>query len=415
MRSFQFLCLMAITTYVMLSSHVYAQLPSVETLPDREGLPQALKMEDGTPITSAQQWNEKRRPELKQLFQQAMFGFLPAPPDHVLYTTAAKGSICNHKGILFEYLLTLPDHAASSDGQVKHALLSLIIPANATKPAPVFLALNKCGNHEILPDENITFQEKKIRHGGCRTTQRGEKKDYWSLETLLDRGYGFATCHVADFEFDAANDQTASKKQTEAGTLATWAWGLHRCVDVLSQQAEVDASKICLIGHSRRGKAALFAAAMDERIALVVPHQSGTGGMALSRDNNQETVTRITTIFPHWFSKRFAEYAGNEQKLPIDQHLLMALVAPRPLMETSGLQDTWANFEHSLKGIQEASKVYEFLGTTGIKAGGMIIGPEKLTPENVGHLVQYRLDTKHVLTKEYWDGILDFADIHLAD
>ena len=158
-----------------------------------------------------------------------------------------------------------------------------------------------------------------------------------------------------------------------------------------------------------------MAGAFDERIALVVPHQSGTGGMAMNRDNDQETVARINKSFPHWFSDSFVPFGDcNEAKLPIDQHLLVALVAPRPLFDGEGDQDKWANFDNALRSLQGADKVYKFLGGKGLIGGGVVRGDEPFTDANCGDLVQYRRDEKHVLNRDYWRRILDFADRKLG-
>jgi hypothetical protein len=184
-------------------------------------------------------------------------------------------------------------------------------------------------------------------------------------------------------------------------------------MDYVETVPEIDPKRMCLIGHSRRGKTVLFAAAMDERVALVVPHQSGTRGMALSRNNDQETVKRINTVFPHWFCGNFKAFNDNETQIPFDQHLLVALVAPRPLLDTAGLKDTWANYESALRNLKAASPVYEFLGAQGIQGDGVVQGDESITGPDFGTIMQFRLDTKHELNKDYWRGILDFADAQL--
>ena len=134
-----------------------------------------------------------------------------------------------------------------------------------------------------------------------------------------------------------------------------------------------------MTGHSRLGKTALVAAAFDERIALVVPHQSGTGGCALSRDNDQETVERINRVFPHWFDGVFKEFNRREDRLPIDQNLLECLVAPRPIIDTEGLQDKWSNPGNAFRSLQAADKVYKFLGLRGLVGSGVIRGESRST------------------------------------
>jgi len=286
---------------------------------------------------------------------------------------------------------------------------------------PVFLGLNKCGNHTVTADPRIHIDETARRHENCGGTEaRGAKADFWCVDYLIARGYGFATFHESEIDPDKhdftdgihAHYDLPHPPEAQWGTLRAWAWGLSRCVDYLVTDPLVDANRIAAIGHSRRGKTALLATALDDRIAMVVPHQSGTGGMALSRDNDQETVKRINDHFPHWFNDNFAKFNDNEAALPFDQHLVAALIAPRPLLETMGLQDRWANYESSLQGIQAADPVYKLLGSPGIKGTGMLEAVP-ITAENSGPLQQYRLDTKHTLNKDYWVAILDFADLYL--
>jgi (4-O-methyl)-D-glucuronate---lignin esterase len=241
---------------------------------------------------------------------------------------------------------------------------------------------------------------------------------------LIDRGYAFATYHNADMDPDV-HDFTDGihpyyadlpwPKETHWGTIAAWAWGLQRCVDYLVTEEALDSEGICVTGHSRRGKTALLAGAMDERIALVVPLQSGTGGCALSRNNDQETVERINRVFPHWFNDTFTEFNDNEAQLPIDQHLLMALVVPRPLLDIGGLQDTWANYESALLALKAADPVWKFLGASGMNGTGVIQGEDPIGGPNFGTILQYRRDTPHRIDKGYWRAILDFADLRLGD
>jgi len=196
------------------------------------------------------------------------------------------------------------------------------------------------------------------------------------------------------------------------GTLAAWAWGIQRVVDYLQLDDTIDNDRICVTGWSRRGKAALFAAAMDERIDLVVPHQSGTGGMALSRMNPEESVEVINTRFPHWFNGNFKKFNKDVSKLPLDQHLLVALIAPRPLMDNAGLQDSWASPNLALENLKVATPVYEFLGTKGIVGKGFT--RESIRQTDMGRLLQYQRDTKHTINIDYWNAMLDFADKQLA-
>ena len=390
--------------------------PAPEELAPNAALPDPLTFLDGTPVRTPEDWRERRRPELKALFLHYVYGYQPpAPAVRVELATSAE---------LFDGRARFEELVLSFEGLPPEApkiRLALFLPA-AVGRAPVFLGMNKCGNHTVLDFEGIAAPEGGWVHGGCRVVGRGAKAEVWAIENAIARGYGIATfrCGDVDPDRDDFGDgvhpwfDVAGAPETSWGTLSAWAWGLSRCVDVLVEHARVDPARVAVIGHSRRGKTALLAGALDERIALVVPHQSGTGGCALSRDNDQETVARINEVLPHWFNDVFPRFGGgNEARLPIDQHLLVALVAPRPLLETVGLQDTWANYESSLVGLRRADRVWAFLGVEGMIGGGVVEEGEGLTARNAGGLVQYRRDTGHVLDVGYWNAVFDYADFAL--
>ena len=380
-------------------------------------LPDPFVMLDGTPIETPKQWREQRRPELLRLFQEHVYGFLPPVGKIEATVTKTVPDLLDGRATLKEIEIRFP-FLECETAPVLH--LALVVPNDAESPAPVFLGLNRRGNHAILNDERITPTPNA--DDSNFPTSRGDGADTWCVSQLVDRGYAFATFVVDDIDPDkhdftdglhACLTYEGMPTASRPGTIAAWAWGIHRAVDYLATDPAIDARRICVIGHSRRGKTALFAAATDQRIALVVPHQSGTGGMALSRDNDQETVARINRVFPHWFCDRFNNYNDNEGALPVDQHLLVALVAPRPLLDTAGLKDTWANYESALRNLRAADEVYEFLGKRGLVGSGVLTENNAITQETTGEIAQYRLDTKHVLNSDYWKAILDFADLNL--
>lgn len=393
-------------------------LPSFEELPVREELPDPFTMMDGTRVTTSEQWYQKRRPELKKLFQHYMYGYLPESPG-IETEVVSNDTLWEGKATLTQVDIRIKGLEGKKTPVIH---LALFLPAKQTEQVPVFLALIKCGNHTVVSSPKVHEYESLWPDPICENKpnyQRGTRADAFNVEYLIDRGYGFAAYTPGHIDPDTHDftdgihpffkDQEKSP-ETAWGTIAAWAWGAMRCIDYLETVNEINPKQIAIIGHSRRGKTSLLAAAMDERIALVVPHQSGTGGCALSRNNDQETVERINRVFPHWFNDMFTRFNDQENKLPIDQHLLVALVAPRPLMETSGLKDTWANYNSSIVGLRQAGKVYEFLGAPGLKGTGIVEAEGKVDSDEVGNLLQYRLDVKHVLNKEYWVKILDFAD-----
>lgn len=396
-----------------------SEFPSIDALPEFREMPDPLVMLDGSPVRTPQDWYEKRRPELKALFQHYVYGYMPPPPKISACVTKTEPGLLDGRCTLKEVeikLEGLPDNAPRLH-------VALFMPTLARGPSPVFAALNRCGNQAIIDAPAISINPTSWLHPHCKgplEETRGSEHNFWCLDLLIDRGYSLAALHESDIVPDKPDDagygirrfypNLKGPKESRWGTLAAWAWGLERVVDYLLTDPNIDSRNIALIGHSRRGKAALLAAAFDERVALVVPHQSGTGGLALSRNNSQETVEHINQKFPHWFNGNFRRFAGQEEKLPVDQHLLAALVAPRALLDTEGLKDQWANYDSGLSGLQLADRVWKFLGAKGI-ARDPAVGPEtNLNSGAVGEVIQYRLDAAHNLDRNYWQAILDFAD-----
>lgn len=413
--------LIALTTFRVAGAQMF---PAVAKLPARPELPDPFTMFDGSKVRTRKQWHDERRPELMALFQHYMYGHTPAPPGIVARLGKTDSTLFEGKATLKEIEISF--RGLSSDNAPR-IHLALFIPADGGGPFPVFLALNKCGNHTVVDHPGITIDPSAWVHeqcGGRGTAEgRGAAADFWCIDYLISRGYAFATFHESNIDPDKHDfsdgihphyPDLPGPKESRWGTIAAWAWGLQRCVDYLVTDAQIDPDRIAVTGHSRRGKTALLAGAFDERIALVVPHQSGTGGCALSRDNDQETVERINRVFPHWFNDTFTQFNDNEARLPIDQHLLMALVAPRPLLDTEGKQDKWANYNSARRAMQAADKVYKFLGSDGLVGTGLVEDDEPIDGPNFGTLLQYRRDTRHTLNRGYWKAILDFADLHLG-
>lgn len=379
-------------------------------------LPEVLLTAAGKKVATSEEWKMIRRPELQTLVQREIYGFLPKARPVRVAVTQTKDDALGGKATLRELSIRFPDLPETAP----EIRVALWIPRQVErKPIPVVLAINYCGNANVSTDPAVTMYHDRYFSHPKDEGQRGSQAANWSVEQIIDRGYAFATFHESDIKADknAWDDglfpflkEESIPEESQPATIALWAWGFHRCVDALSQQPDLDAGRIAIFGHSRRGKAALCAGAMDERIAIVIPHQSGTGGLALSRQNQQETVDRITRVFPHWFCPKFRTWAGREDQMPVDQHSVAALVAPRLLLDTEGSQDAWANFPSSLETLRAANPAWTVQGVNGVLDGGL--AAHATDPAAKGRVVQIRLDEKHEVNPRFWKEICDALDRH---
>ena len=424
------LLLFSAALFVPLAAVVSAEPPNVnydEAKIPAYTLPDPLLSSDGQKISDSAAWLAKRRPELLELFRSQMHGRSPARPAAMSFEiTSAESNALN--GLATRKEITV-HFGSEPDGATMHLLLYL--PNAATKPVPVFLGVNFDGNHTIVNDPDITLAEqwtwdnKAKRENFSRPTAdtRGRNTANWSVELLLKRGYAVATIPRADIEPDypegwrhgVRGDFLRRSVKTEFapddwGAIAAWAWGLSRALDYLETERAVDAKRVAVFGHSRMGKAALWAGANDERFAIVISNNSGEGGAALARRWFGETTAIINGNFPHWFCHNFKNYSGNEAKLPFDQHELIALTAPRPVYIASGSGDKWADPRGEFLAAKNAEPVYRLFEKAGL-------GVDDQPPVNhpVGDFIGYHLrNGPHDLTPYDWENYLAFADRHLA-
>lgn len=380
-------------------------------------LPDALTGADGQRVTTVRQWSAQRRPELLALFAEHEYGKMPGRPAGMRFEVqATDAQALGGKAIRKQVVVFF---GPGPDAPRMDVLLFL--PKTNGK-VPIFAGLNFWGNHTTHADPAVAITPRWVGDYEGSTNHRateagrGKQASRWQVETVLARGYGVATAYYGDLEPDYPNGyqdgiRTALKATTglaesDWGAIGAWAWGLSRMLDYLETDPNVDARRVILHGHSRLGKAALWAGANDERFAAVIANESGEGGAALARRNFGETVWRINTAFPHWFVGRFKTYNNNEAALPVDQHELLALVAPRPLYVASAEGDQWADPRGEFLSAVAVGPVYQLFGKTGLGTSDM---PPVSQP--VGQTVRYHVRTgKHDITAYDWAQYLDFAD-----
>lgn len=285
-----------------------------------------------------------------------------------------------------------------------------------TDRGPVILALNKCGNQSLSGDTRVRPTTSGLLDAcnGSAGETRDERGESWPIRAIVERGYTLATFHESDVRLDArdaegpfASIPVDAPDEAKWGALAQWAWGLQRAVDYLTDDDRIDPNQIVVTGHSRRGKAALWAAAQDERIAVVAPHQSGTGGATMARGGTGEPLNIITLFFPFWFAPNYTDFAEAVPRLPVDQHLLLALVAPRGLVSTNGVEDGWADPEGALRAARLASPAWSLLGARGLEEVDGV-------PTFEGALSWHVRDGGHSLDAEDWTTFLDFSDVRFG-
>ncbi len=383
-------------------------------------LPDSLVSLDGEKVRDASAWEQHRRPEILHLFEANVYG---RTPDKRLHPTFELLAIDKHalggKAIRKQVSVHFSD---TKDGPKMDLLV--YVPADAHEPVPVFLGLNFEGNHTVDADPGIRLGEvwvNKIRQTAAQTS-RGSSAGQWQVAKILAHGYALATAYYGDIEPDFAGGMEHGVRplflrpgQTEPGpdewgAIGAWAWGLSRAVDYLETDHHIDAAKIALMGHSRLGKTALWAGAQDERFALVISNDSGEGGAALSRRNFGETIKDLNTAFPHWFCPNYRKFSGHADQSPVDQHMLLALIAPRPLYVASAEEDLWADPHGEFLSAVAAGQVYELLGKQGLGTDQMPAVSHPIM-KTVGYHIR---PGKHDVTAYDWDQYLTFADLHFG-
>ncbi|MBA3972944.1 MAG: acetylxylan esterase [Candidatus Solibacter sp.] len=412
-----------LTVCLMLAGAAFAQPPGTnydESKVPGYTLPELLKLNSGEAVKDAKTWREKRRPEVFSLLEGQMFGKAPGRHERMTFElTSLEPNALGGKAVRKEIAITTAGKTMS---------LLLYLPKDAKGPAPVFLGLNFQGNHAVTKEAGVklamtwprTAKEAEAGAKQALETSRGAAASRWPVELILSKGYGLATIYYCDIEPDFNGGMKHGVRphylrgKAEApddwAAIAAWAWGLSRAMDYLENDRAVDAKKVAVMGHSRLGKTSLWAGAADERFAIVISNNSGEGGAAISRRMFGENVKNLNTSFPHWFTGNYKQYNERVAEMGFDSHMLIGLIAPRPVYIASAEEDRWADPRGEFLGAAAASPVWRLYGKKGIETDKM---PGLHEP--VGDAVGYHIRAgKHDVTDYDWEQWIRFADRHFG-
>lgn len=358
-------------------------------------LPNLFRAQDGDSAPTPDQWKARREVILNH-FREQVYGRSPGRPAKLGFQTLKTDPQAMGGAATMKQIAIVSRHA----GRSHRFVLTLMLPNAVTKPVPVFLLLNHRSDDHIDPT-------------------REKRSPFWPAEEMIARGFGvaaFQTWTVAPDHRDRYRKgaielfegTTEGPRPANAwGAVAAWSWGASRALDYLQTDKRVDGRKVAVVGHSRGGKAALWAAAEDQRFAMAISNNSGEGGASLARRNFGETIEKVNEGFPHWFAENYKAYAGREEALPVDQHMLMSLIAPRPLYVTSAENDLWSDPKGEFLSLAHASPVYGLWQQPAMKPEAM---PELDEPVIVGTRGYHIRSGSHGLTTYDWERFADFAD-----
>ncbi|MEN9019863.1 MAG: acetylxylan esterase [Verrucomicrobiales bacterium] len=368
-------------------------------------LPKLLVTPQGKTIKTAEEWHTIRRPQILALYSNLIYGCVPEPASPIQQS--------------FEVVKTDPEFmggkATRKDVKIRlkndlgememHFLV--YVPNKAEKPAPTFF--------------KHSFNNTKSRDFDVSDKNPGTLRNGWPLGDFFDRGYGFCAVYQQDL---VGHNETSFlnsihklfypkgqsfPKASEWGVLSTCAWGAMRGMDYLETDDDIDHTRVAIMGHSKMGKATLWTAAQDERFALAISAQSGCAGAALWRRKSGETLKKMVTRFPYWLCRNAWKFVEQEDDLPVDQHMLLACIAPRPVYVHSGVDDTWADSRGEYLSAYHASEVYRLLGKKGLESEESPEVGKAIIKSDVGY---HNREGGHSIDPFDWERFMEFAEYH---
>jgi len=380
-----------------------------EALVGNYTLPDPLTLVNGKPVRDAKTWNEKRRPEIVHLFEENQYGRSPGRPTAMSFDVFEEGTPAfDGKAIRRQVTVRF-----SADKAGPKMDMLIYLPAAGSKPVPLLLNLSFSANSNTVNDPSV--KEGEVWGPDKKKIPASKSRSFGKIDVgrLLDAGLGFATIYYGDIDPDFAGGLPYGVRAlypqpaaNEWGTIAAWAWGLSRAMDYLETDSAVDAKRITILGVSRLGKTVLWAGAHDQRFAAVIASCSGEGGAALSRRNYGETIAHLTapTRYPYQFCANYGKFAGHVDQFPVDAHMLVTLMAPRPVLLQTGDKDLWSDPKGEFLAAVAAGPVYRLLGKQGLETDQM---PPAGTP--ILHTIGYYMHAGgHGTIPSDWDQYLKF-------
>jgi hypothetical protein len=390
--------------------------------------PKGAPAEPALIASSLEEWETVGAPGAHEALQSSVYGIFPDVAESgIISHKVVNGDAFGGRGIVEEYRLS----AATAFGAVRVEtrendgapgfVMNVVLPKSAEGPSPVIMMETFCPRWDTVPDPAVAgapAERKSSLPERIATYVFGRYICTPPIEAILDAGFAIAAIFPGDIVPDRSAEGLAELKrlssghaddETRWGAIAAWAFGYSRMVDALEQDGRLDRNGMIAWGHSRYAKAALLAAAFDERIDGVIAHQSGTGGASLNRDKRGESVKAITDRYPHWFARAYRGFAGREREMPVDQHALLALIAPRPILLGNARRDVWSDPNGAFRAAMAADAVYELYGVKGLDQERL----DAFLPD--ADIAFWIRPGTHGVVKEDWPAFLDFLNAHFGD
>ncbi len=359
-----------------------------------ENIPELLVSIGGKKITSAEEWEKFRRPEVLALLEEYEYGRRPRKADDKASFEVKEMILHEEDGVMEKKILAALDTFSF--------MFRLYLPLERKGKVPAFVYLMTAGqegrhdfeeklNHFILPIPEICRR-------GYAVALLPVSKIYpdWENKANYEKGV-----------YSVCSPDRKERRDSDWGGLSAWAWGASRILDYLETDDDVDAENCAVIGHSRCGKTALLCAALDARFKLSVSNSSGCGGAAMHRGKIAEGEHIKDIIITDWFCETYSKYSGQDDYLPVDQHMLLALMAPRNIYVQSSNEDLWAWPDGEVWSAELADEVYELYGKKGLVLEGEV---QLDVPYHEGSIAYHRRSGAHQITEYDWKLYMDYAD-----